>query len=313
MLAREETYSARGRIGRLRPRTACGQARAARRQDMPARLVPILHRPRTDASAWPCEDASMARARIVSLLLPLLATATFSEWVAAAEPAGRPAASCTPREGAGACKAACATGSQESCAILGIMHLRGEVDGGADQSIAEHLLRGACKAKIALGCGGLGTLYMSNRNQRRARTLFEKGCTMGDALACESLGGMSLGFDGAKSASRDIRISTRVAVVYYRKACGLGSGAGCVWVAAAIADGAITGTLAEALDLYVKACSLGVGIACRQAVELLTSETPAARALAQSLDVPRLSASLLEHGCKLADAKSCTLLAPPGR
>ena len=225
--------------------------------------------------------------------------------------AGAPApAACKPRDGAGACKTACDAGSRESCAVLGVMHLRGEVDGGGDPRAAERLLRGACSAKVALGCGGLGSLYMARKDQRRGRPLLEKGCAMGDALSCESLGGMALGFDGATPASPDIRVSTRVAVVHYRKACALGSGAGCAWVGAAIVDHAVVGTAAEALDLCMKACNLGVGASCRQALELLTDDTPESRALAAPLDMPNLSASLLERGCKLGDAKSCARKAP---
>ena len=217
---------------------------------------------------------------------------------------------CKPGDSAHRCKAACASGAQESCAVLGIMHLRGEAGGKPDLSTARRLLKAACRARVALGCGGLGSLYMLRKLPRKARPMFEKGCKMGDALACESLGGMTVGAgmgpggrDTAPTGASDLNARTRRAAPYYRRACQLGSGTGCAFVAAFIADGIVRGTAREALDLYVKACGRGVGMACRHAVDLL--KKPKAKKLAATLDVPRLSADLLKRGCKFGDAKSC--------
>ena len=188
--------------------------------------------------------------------------------------------------------------------MLGIMYLRGEVGPKPDQARAETLLRGACSANVALGCGGLGSLYGVRKNFKRARPLFEKACGMGDALSCESLGGIEQGAADNKLPA-DAPATARRASQYYRRACDLGSGTGCLWVAAFIADKMVPGTAKEALDLYLKACNLGMGMACRHAAELLSKETPEWRELAATLDAARLSAELFKQGCRLGDAKAC--------
>ena len=225
--------------------------------------------------------------------------------VLAASAVARPEpAACVPKDGPDVCKQQCDAGSQESCAVLGIMYLRGEVGTKPDLGKAEPLLRRACDAKVALGCGGLGSLQGVQGNFKKARPLFERACTMGDALSCESLGGLAMGADGVKPPS-DATAAARKANVYYKRACELGSGTACGFCAAFIVDKIVEGTAREALELYVKACSGGMAIACRQAADLLVKETPESKELAAAYDAPRLTADLLKRACKLGDAKAC--------
>jgi TPR repeat protein len=126
---------------------------------------------------------------------------------------------------------------------------------------------------------------------------------MGDALSCESLGGLALGADGSPVA--DYKTATQKAAVYYRRACDLGSGPGCAFVAVFIVDKEIAGTAKDALELYMKACGRGVEIACRQGADFLTHPMFTSSPLAKTVEVDRLSADLLARGCKLGDAKSC--------
>lgn len=215
---------------------------------------------------------------------------------------------CKPQDGPAICKASCKKGSQESCAVLGVMHLQGAAGGKADYTEAERLLRGACSAKVALGCGGLGSLLGGiKKDFKRARPFLEKGCKMGDALACESMGGLVQGAHKPQSPPSDITAAARKAHVYYKRACDLGSAKGCGWCAAFIVDKIVPGTAKEALELYLKACGGGMAVACHQGVNLLNQDTPESKALAASLDAARLSADLLKRGCELGDAQSCEM------
>jgi TPR repeat protein len=141
-------------------------------------------------------------------------------------------------------------------------------------------------------------------NVKKARPLFEKACTMGDALSCESLGGLAMGADRV-TPPPDPTATARKANVYYKRACELGSGDACGFCAAFIVDKIVDGTATAALDLSVKACSGGMAIACRQAAELLARDTPESKALAAGYDAPRLTADLLKRACKLGDPKAC--------
>jgi TPR repeat protein len=208
------------------------------------------------------------------------------------------------RDGADACAEKCKAKSQESCAVLGIMYLRGDIGNKQDFAKAEPLLRRACDAKVALGCGGLGSMFVVQGNIEKGRPLFEKACTMGDALSCESLGGLAITPDGVTPPA-DIKAASRKANVYYKRACELGSGTACGFCAAFILDKIVDGTAKQALDLYVKACSGGMAIACRQAADLLSKDTPESKELAAGYDAPRLIADLLKRACKLGDTKAC--------
>jgi uncharacterized protein len=211
---------------------------------------------------------------------------------------------CQPQDGPAVCKQKCESRSQESCAVLGILYLRGDAGRKPAYAKAEPLLRTACAAKVALGCGGLGSLYALQKKVKKARPLFEKACKMGDALSCESIGGLILGADGSKPPS-DLTAATRKANVYYERACELGSPSACAFCAAFIVDKIVQGTAQEALELYLKACSGGIGMACRQGADFLMKDTPESKQLAATLDAPRLSADLLKRACELGDSNAC--------
>jgi hypothetical protein len=211
---------------------------------------------------------------------------------------------CRRQDGADACMKKCEARSEVSCAVLGLMYLRGEVGNKPDHAKAEPLLHRACSAKVALGCGALGSLYGVRGDFARARPLFEKACGMGDALSCESLGGIILGADGSEARS-DLLAATRKANVYYKRACDLGAATACAFCAAFIVDKIVKGTVKEALELYVKACNGRMALACRQAADLVTGDTPESKALAATLDAPRLAAELLSRACKLGDTNAC--------
>ncbi|MBS1121838.1 MAG: Sel1 domain repeat-containing protein [Deltaproteobacteria bacterium] len=218
---------------------------------------------------------------------------------------------CTYEEGREACTLKCDRGSNESCAVLGLMYLRGDVM-KTDYPKAKALLERACAADVAVGCGGLGSLYGAvEKDFARARPMFEKGCSRGDPLSCESLGGIEAGADGHKV--DDHLAASRRANVYYRRACELGSGPGCAFAAVMIADKTVEGQMSESLDLYMKACGRGVGMACRHGAKFLNKDTPEWKQVAATVDSTQLTADLLERGCKAGDVESCKLQAPRGQ
>ena len=231
----------------------------------------------------------------------VLATMLVLTTRAAAEPA------CKPSDGAAACKERCDKGSQDSCAILGVMYLQGSAGNKPDHAQAEKLLQRACTAKVALGCGGLGSFYGAvKKDWKRARPLLEQGCKMGDALACESMGGVINGADPSLPQPKNATVAARESGPFAKRACVLGGMAGCGFAAVFIADKMVAGTVKDALQLYMKACERGMGIACRQGAGLLVRDDPESKALAASLDAQRLIADLLKRGCALGDQRSCT-------
>lgn len=229
----------------------------------------------------------------------------MSVTVIAAPPQTKAAKPCQPQDGKDVCNASCDAGVKQSCAVLGLMYLRGEIGGTPDHANAERLLRAACEARVPLGCGALGSLFAVQRDYRQSKLYLTKGCDLNDVLSCESLAGQAMGIDGFPPASSDPQAAMRIAVTYHRRACTLGAGDGCAWAAAAIADGLVKGTKKEALDLYVTACNREIATACRKAEELLNSDPATAKQLAEGFDVAKLSTDLLRRACKLGDAKAC--------
>jgi uncharacterized protein len=92
---------------------------------------------------------------------------------------------------------------------------------------------------------------------------YEAGCASGEALYC-----YGAGLRAYTSKSADNKES---ALLYMRKACDLGEGGGCSFIAATI-DGSKAASetqLSQAFNLYVKGCELGDIGGCEGASELL--------------------------------------------
>jgi TPR repeat protein len=215
-----------------------------------------------------------------------------------------PVPPCKPEDGVDACRRFCKFGSHESCAYAGVLLLQAGTLEDAQGPLVD-----SCGAGIALGCGALGSLHGLKNDWKTAREYLEKGCSMGDGVACESLGGIEHGFNSAQPPA-DPTQAFRNAVPLYRRACDMGVSRGCGWVAAGITDGAIDGSLKEALGLYVKACGghPAMPVACRQAAGILQMETPESRELARDAATAGSAAGLLKRGCELGDEESCELL-----
>src|SRR5688500_849642 len=89
------------------------------------------------------------------------------------------------------CQAACDRKQYATCAVLGLAYINTGDEAELLRGIA--LLEKSCKGGAALGCGGMGSLYMSGigvtRDSAKAVKLFAKACKQGDGMSCESLGG----------------------------------------------------------------------------------------------------------------------------
>jgi uncharacterized protein len=150
---------------------------------------------------------------------------------AAAEPSCNTAAEQTR------CEAACDAKQFDSCARLGLAVINTGNAKLLPRGIA--LLEKACTGKAALGCGGLGSLYMGGigvpRDPVRAVKLFEGACTGGDALSCESLGGwIAQGEGDPNKLGPD---AMKRAAPYYERACTMGRPAACAFLATFILEG----------------------------------------------------------------------------
>ena len=192
--------------------------------------------------------------------------------------------------------------------MLGLMYLRGDVM-KTDYPKAKGLLERACAANVAVGCGGLGSLYgVVEKNFARARLMFEKGCSgRGPTVVREPWWGSRQERTATRSMTTLPHLDERTSTTDGRASSG--SGPGCAFAAVMIADKTVEGPMSESLDLYMKACGRGVGIACRQGAKFLNKDTPEWKQVAATVDSARLTADLLERGCKAGDAESCKLKA----
>ena len=177
----------------------------------------------------------------------------------AVSPGMPPAPTCNLPGDLEVCQPECEAGNQESCAVLGLMYAQDGAPNNVAHAVA--LLQTSCAAKVPLGCGGLGSLYVEGigvpKDVKKAQELFVFACGGGDGLSCESLGGIyAMGMAGPPSITE--------AVKWYEKACDLGRPAPCAMVAAAIEDGALgpTADRARVPLLLKRACVGDISTAC---------------------------------------------------
>lgn len=217
----------------------------------------------------------------------------FTAWalVAAAWAQSVPCSLGGPRA---ACVAACEGGDPEACAKAGVHALRsGE---GLEQGIAQ--LRKACGARVALGCGALGSALVAGtgvpKDIAEGRKLFERACEGGDGLSCLSLGGLATGMSAQ---TPDLPAAAR----YYDRACTLGQPRGCAFTAAIIADGIVSGPgweRSRVLGLLELGCEGDIDVACAQLGDALRDGTYGPAQLARA-------ATLHAKACRLGLTRAC--------
>jgi uncharacterized protein len=163
------------------------------------------------------------------------------------------------------CATACDAKQYDTCARLGLALINSGDTKLLARAVA--LLEKACTGKAALGCGGLGSLYMGGigvlRDPPRAVKLFESACTGGDALSCESLGGWIAQGEGDRT-KLGVAAMTRAAP-YYERACTMGRPAACAFLGTFMLEGATwPGADPKRIPvLFDTACRGDVNVACK--------------------------------------------------
>lgn len=211
---------------------------------------------------------------------------------------------CTPTNAAGQakCATACDVKQYDACAKLGLALINTNDKASFPRGVA--LIEKACAGKSALGCGGLGSLYMGGvgvpRDPVRAVKLFEGACSGGDALSCESLGGFYGQGGGADPAKADFEAAMVRAAPWYERACKMNRPAPCAFLATFIQEGvkfpnADPKRIPGLLDI---ACRGDVDVACKFLGDVYT----------EGKLVPRdtkKAAALYARSCKLGYDRGC--------
>jgi TPR repeat protein len=168
-------------------------------------------------------------------------------------------APCSPEQPA-ICQRTCRAGNQQSCAVLGLLLVRGQ---GHEQDVDEgaRLLRAACEAGNALGCGGMGSLHAAGlgvpKDLQKSQALFAKACQGGDMLSCDGLGGLHLSGELGRPDPDN-------AAHWYEKSCTLGSVRGCLSLGALLEDGvkSVNPASWNVVDLFTLACNARLALGC---------------------------------------------------
>ena len=153
---------------------------------------------------------------------------------------------------------ACASGSDEACAEEGLRLFKDKADRTQEAVVA---LQRSCDLGSGAGCTHLALLYATGsasligKDDRRAASLYVKGCDRGDALGCYNAGLMS---DDGRGVPRDhSRAAAR-----YAEGCEMGSSVACTNLGFLYENGRGVGKdRARAAALYQRGCD---GTSCQR-------------------------------------------------
>jgi uncharacterized protein len=152
---------------------------------------------------------------------------------------------------------ACVTGFAEACAEEGLRLFKDKLDRSQEAVVA---LQRSCDLGSGAGCTHLaflhaaGTESLVKKDDRRAASLYVKGCDLGDALGCYNAGLMS---DEGRGVARDhSRAAAR-----YEEACEMGSSTACTNLGFLYENGrGVAKDRARATALYQRGCD---GTSCQ--------------------------------------------------
>ena len=210
---------------------------------------------------------------------------------------------------ANACQAACKEGSDFACVLYARHQALGRNGLKTDVAAARKTLESYCGAPRtndlgkrqvrAYACGVLGSLVGAGivggkKDLPRAKSLFEIGCTDGDPLSCESLGGIYGGYAGEE------HIDFAKSLRWYERGCELQNGRCCQMAGAILGDGA-TGKKdpARSAKFFGMACEQDLAPACG----LLAKYYATGQGVKK--DAKR-AATLSEKACRLGYQKACS-------
>jgi uncharacterized protein len=193
--------------------------------------------------------------------------------------------------------AACKAGKGQACLDAGVRTINGKGT-PKDPAKALELYQKACTLKVGKACGYASNMLLTAdgaRDEKKSRTLRERGCALDDSASCNNLGSAwADGKDGvdrrdfAKARSyweracklRDglgcfnignayrlgegVKVDMKRALALFQQACDLGEAKGCTELAILHYEGkAVPKNVPKALELLGKACSLGSQIGCK--------------------------------------------------
>ena len=121
----------------------------------------------------------------------------------------------------------------------------------------------ACDAGDPRYCNNLGVAWSEGKDgasqvdHAKAKTFYEKACTMNHGRGCFNLGNVYRIGEGVKP-------DNALAAVHFRKSCDLDEAKGCTELAILHYEGTgVARDVARTMDLLEKACRLGSAVACR--------------------------------------------------
>ena len=155
---------------------------------------------------------------------------------------------------------ACMKKDWTACARVGNVFLE------TDPHKALFYYQRACEQGEREGCYGWGFVLALEHSELtdwpKSRELLERACVAGEPRGCAMLGLQHMFGKG------DLPVDAQRAAKFFEPACRLGEPIGCFNLGHLIADGRLSGTDEQALDLFTKSCAPTVGLGCWNAAIL---------------------------------------------
>lgn len=214
------------------------------------------------------------------------------------------------------CKAQCDKGDGRSCFNGAANQLDSKLTPGMKyderKTAAFGFLEKSCTNGYAPGCGQLAYAYDYGygvkSDDAKAETLFNKACSMGDALSCKLLGG------NFRSGSNGFKKDEAQGFTLLSRACQLGNNDSCSDSAKMLEEGTgVAKDLDAAGALLQKSCDAGNDWNCSRAAELKRKRTALAKA-GEEVKLKEIHKSwrpgpidgICEQGLRLNDKNVCT-------
>jgi TPR repeat protein len=197
------------------------------------------------------------------------------------------------------CTLQCDKGERASCHELGRLHQDGAAGVAKDPTRARTLFERSCTLDHAGGCSDLGIALLTGetatKDPPKAAQSFERACKLGEANGCFNLA--NLYYEGV-----GVTADKAKAFSLYEQACNAGKAAGCINLGAAYDDGeGVAIDKPKAFSLFKRACEGDEPIGCNNLAFMFGQGSGTTADQAQA-------ARYYERGCTLGNAKACEYL-----
>jgi uncharacterized protein len=197
------------------------------------------------------------------------------------------------------CTLQCDKGERASCHELGRLHQDGAAGVAKDPARARTLFERSCSMDHGGGCSDLGIALLTGdaaaKDPPKAAQSFERACKLGEANGCFNLA--NLYYEGV-----GVTADKAKAFSLYEQACNAGKAAGCINLGAAYDDGeGVTVDKAKAFSLFKRACEGDEAIGCNNLAFMFGQGSGTTADQAQA-------ARYYDRGCTLGNAKACEYL-----